>query len=72
MGEPAGHYVICAYGRVGRAVMEELRRRDYTAVVIESKPELESLVEEHGVLRHNSPRLARLLLDEFLLNHSRD
>jgi uncharacterized cofD-like protein len=25
-----------------------------------------NLVEEHGVLRHNSPRLARLLLDEFL------
>jgi uncharacterized cofD-like protein len=31
-----------------------------------------NLVEEHGVLRHNSPRLARLLLDEFLLNHRRD
>jgi len=30
-----------------------------------------NLVEEHGVLRHNSPRLARLLLDEFLLNHRR-
>jgi uncharacterized cofD-like protein len=26
------------------------------------------LVEEHGVLRHNSPRLARLVLNEFLLN----
>ena len=49
MGEPAGHYVICAYGRVGRAVMEELRRRDYTVVVIEAKPELEPLLEEHGV-----------------------
>jgi voltage-gated potassium channel len=45
----SGHYVICAYGRVGRAVMEEVRRRGYTAVVIESKPELEPLLEEHGV-----------------------
>ena len=45
----SGHYVICAYGRVGRAVMEELRRRGYTTVVIESKPELEPLLEEHGV-----------------------
>ncbi len=27
-----------------------------------------NLVEEHGVLRHNSPRLARLLIDEFLLS----
>ena len=26
----------------------------------------DNLVEEHGVLRHNSPRLARLLVDEFL------
>jgi len=41
--------VICAYGRVGRAVMEELRRRNYTLVVIESKPELEPLLAEHGV-----------------------
>jgi uncharacterized cofD-like protein len=30
-----------------------------------------NLVEEHGVLRHNSPRLARLLLDEFLLKPRR-
>jgi len=30
-----------------------------------------NLVEEHGVLRHNSPRLARLLVDEFLLTQHR-
>jgi Ion channel/TrkA-N domain len=49
IGHLSGHYVICAYGRVGRAVMEELRRRNYTSVVIESKPELEPLLAEHGV-----------------------
>jgi voltage-gated potassium channel len=49
IGRLSGHYVICAYGRVGRVVVEELRRRGYTAVVIESKPELEPLLEEHGV-----------------------
>jgi len=49
IGRLSGHYVICAYGRVGRAVLEELGRRNYTAVVIESKPELEPLLEEHGV-----------------------
>ena len=49
IGRLSGHYVICAYGRVGRAVMEEMRRRNYTSVVIESKPELEPLLEEHGV-----------------------
>jgi voltage-gated potassium channel len=49
IGHLSGHYVICAYGRVGRAVLEELRRRNYTLVVIESKPELEPLLAEHGV-----------------------
>ena len=49
IGRLSGHYVICAYGRVGRAVMEELRRRGDTVVVIEAKPELEPLLEEHGV-----------------------
>ena len=49
IGHLSGHYVICAYGRVGRAVLEELRRRGDTAVVIEAKPELEPLLAEHGV-----------------------
>lgn len=46
----SGHYVICAYGRVGRAVMAELRRQSRPGVVIESKPELAEVLEEHGVL----------------------
>jgi voltage-gated potassium channel len=49
IGRLSGHYVICAYGRVGRAMMEELRRRNYTTVVIEAKPELEPLLAEHSV-----------------------
>ena len=49
IGHLGGHYVICAYGRVGRAVMEEIKRRGYTTVVIEAKPELEPLLAEHGV-----------------------
>jgi voltage-gated potassium channel len=49
IGHLSGHYVICAYGRVGRAVLEELQRRGYTLVVIESKPELEPLLAVHGV-----------------------
>ena len=49
IGHLSGHYVICAYGRVGRAVLEELQRRNYTTVVIESKPELQPLLAEHGV-----------------------
>jgi len=49
IGRLSGHYVICAYGRVGRTVAEELRRQSYMSVVIESKSELEPLLEEHGV-----------------------
>lgn len=32
---------------------------------------LDNLLEEHGVIRHNSPRLASLLVDEFLLRTRR-
>jgi len=32
---------------------------------------LDNLLEEHGLIRHNSSRLARLLADEFLLRPSR-
>jgi uncharacterized cofD-like protein len=32
---------------------------------------LDNLLEEHAVIRHNSPRLARLLVDEFLLHSKR-
>ncbi len=32
---------------------------------------LDNLLEEHGVIRHNSPRLARLLIDEFLVPSKR-
>jgi hypothetical protein len=41
--------------------------------VVKSKVKfvLDNLLEEHGVIRHNSPRLARLLVDEFLLRTKR-
>lgn len=31
----------------------------------------DDLLEEHGVIRHNSPLLARLLVEEFLMPHAR-
>ena len=49
IGHLSGHYVICAYGRVGRAVTQELQRRNYSLVVIEAKQELEPLLAEHDV-----------------------
>ena len=40
------HCILCAFGRVGRAAAEELGRQGADLVVIESKPELEPLLEE--------------------------
>lgn len=45
----SGHYVICAYGRVGRAVTEELGRHHRAVLVIESKPELQALLADHNI-----------------------
>jgi uncharacterized cofD-like protein len=44
-----------------------------SAKMVESKVKfvLANLLEEHGVIRHNSERLARLLVDEFLLHPQR-
>src|SRR5215216_6008905 len=43
------HYVVCAYGRVGRAAVAELRTEGVPVLVVEPKPELAELLEEHGV-----------------------
>ena len=43
------HYVVCAYGRVGRAAVAELRTEGVAVLVVEPKPELAELLDEHGV-----------------------
>ena len=42
------HYVVCAYGRVGRAAVAELRTEGVPVLVVD-RPELAELLEEHGV-----------------------
>jgi len=44
-----GHYIICAYGRVGRAAAEELTRQDQPVVVIEVLDELEARLADDGM-----------------------
>lgn len=44
-----GHYIICAYGRVGRAAAGELTRQGQQVVVIESLEELEARLAEDGM-----------------------
>ncbi|HEX2192781.1 MAG TPA: potassium channel protein [Acidimicrobiales bacterium] len=43
------HYVVCAYGRVGRAATQELVRRGAEVVVIEVQDALEPLLAEAGI-----------------------
>lgn len=45
------HYIICAYGRVGRAVARALEAEHLPFVVIDSKAELQADMERDGV-RH--------------------
>jgi voltage-gated potassium channel len=44
-----GHYIVCAYGRVGRAAVAELRAEGVEVLVVEPKPELAEQLEEHTV-----------------------
>jgi len=43
------HYIICGYGRVGRRVVEELRRRDKKLVVIESDAGLQERMTDENI-----------------------
>jgi voltage-gated potassium channel len=43
------HYIICAYGRVGRAAAEEFRRADIPFVVLDTDERLVPLMESHDV-----------------------
>jgi len=44
-----GHYVVCAFGRVGRTTVQELRGRDHEVLVIEPDPAKVPLLEAAGV-----------------------
>jgi len=42
------HYVICAFGRVGRAAAEEFRQQDDPYVIIEQQEALEKIIQADG------------------------
>jgi voltage-gated potassium channel len=44
------HYIICGYGRIGRILCRNLRRKPLDVVVIESNPELIPVMDEDEVL----------------------
>jgi voltage-gated potassium channel len=44
------HYIICGYGRIGRVLVRNLRRKFPNLVVIDNNPNLVGVMEEDGVL----------------------
>jgi voltage-gated potassium channel len=48
VAELCGHFIVCAYGRVGRAIARELEAEGVPFVVIDSKPGLEPDLERDG------------------------
>ncbi len=48
-GPDARPFIVCAYGRVGRAAVAQLRADGVPCLVVEPKPELAALLDEHGV-----------------------
>ena len=44
------HFVVCAYGRVGRAIVRELEAEGVPFVVVDSKADLEPRLQADGVL----------------------
>jgi voltage-gated potassium channel len=45
----SNHYIVCAYGRVGRSVVEELRRQSAPVMVVDIDPGLEPRLQADGV-----------------------
>ena len=49
IGRLSGHFIICAYGRVGHAAARELQSQQLPFVVIDRKAELQADMEADGV-----------------------
>ncbi len=79
VGKRVIDWVVANRQPVSPDVARRYRAQGAEAVVVDAekvlklkvKLVLDNLLEEHGLIRHNSPRLARLLVDEFLLRPAR-
>lgn len=65
------HYVICAYGRVGRAAAEELTQQDIPFVVCEPLTELVPLLEERDIPYINADPSEEYVLQEAGIERAR-
>ena len=48
LDELRGHFIVCAYGRVGRSIARELAAQGVPFVVVDSKAELEPDLDRDG------------------------
>jgi voltage-gated potassium channel len=48
LDELRGHFIVCAYGRVGRSIARELEAQGVPFVVVDSKAELEPDLDRDG------------------------
>jgi voltage-gated potassium channel len=44
------HYIVCGYGRIGRVICRNLRRKPLDVVAIDNGPELIPVMDEDGIL----------------------
>lgn len=44
------HYIVCGYGRIGRVICRNLRRKPLDVVAIDKNPDLIPLMDEDGIL----------------------
>lgn len=50
IGSLKNHYIICGYGRIGRVLCRHLRNRIDQLVVIDNRPDFETIKREPGVI----------------------
>jgi len=64
------HFIICAYGRVGRTVARDLAKEGASFVVLEPQEELEEKLERDGVLYMIGDPTAETLLRKAGVEHA--
>ncbi len=60
----SGHYIVCGYGRLGKTVVDELKRTDAAFVIIESAHEKVVEAREKGFLVVEGDATLQEVLDE--------
>ena len=44
------HYIVCGYGRIGRVICRNLRRKPFDVVAIDNSPNLVPVMDDDGIL----------------------